>query len=82
MALHARTSVEMVCFVVRSELEQYNKPFFFATSQHVESFFNTVLNTNLADLSLRLEAFVLSGIQGACSMSSIYVPVFTRALQA
>ncbi|PPR04389.1 hypothetical protein CVT24_013218 [Panaeolus cyanescens] len=63
-ALHARTGIQIFFIAVRSELENFNKPFFFATSSRIEDFFNTVLNTNIADMSLRMEAYMISGVEG------------------
>ncbi|PPQ79250.1 hypothetical protein CVT24_007508 [Panaeolus cyanescens] len=63
-ALHARTGVEIFFIAVRSELENFNKPFFFATSTRIKDFFNSVLNTNIADMSLRMEAYMISGVEG------------------
>ncbi|KAF6757869.1 hypothetical protein DFP72DRAFT_1065129 [Ephemerocybe angulata] len=64
MSLFGRTGVELLCIAVRTELDQFNRPAFFATTERTEKFFLNVFKTNLHDLAERYEAYMISGVNG------------------
>ena len=70
--LSARTGTEILFMAVRSDLKHYNRPFFFVTFKPVEDFFDNVLKTSLPETAIRLEAFMISGVNGM----SLFVYLF------
>ena len=50
----------------RSDLAAFNEPFVHVTSERVRNFLETILprGESLVDLALRMEGFLISGIQG------------------
>ncbi|RXW12164.1 hypothetical protein EST38_g13688 [Candolleomyces aberdarensis] len=62
-ALHARTGIEILTFAVRSKVDDFNRPFFFATTPRFEEFFSAIFKTNLMETSIRLEGFIISGFE-------------------
>ena len=68
--LHARTGVEVVLIAVRSAKEHYNRPHVVTTSDRVSDFFEITMKENVFDVTVRLEAYMLSGVQGMFISSS------------
>ncbi|KAG6875652.1 hypothetical protein C0992_002942 [Termitomyces sp. T32_za158] len=61
--LHARTGIEVLMLAVRSNKEHYNTPHLLATSEQVKTFVELTLKENLFDITTRMEAYMLSGVQ-------------------
>ncbi|KAG6894846.1 hypothetical protein C0992_004329 [Termitomyces sp. T32_za158] len=61
--LHARTGIEVLMLAVRSNKEHYNPPHILATSERVETFVELTMKENIFDISTRMEAYMLSGVQ-------------------
>ncbi|KAG6892214.1 hypothetical protein C0992_001438, partial [Termitomyces sp. T32_za158] len=61
--LHTRTGIEVLLIAVRSNKEHFNRPHIFTTSERVETFVEMTLQENIYDISMRMEAFMLSGVQ-------------------
>ena len=66
MALHARTSTEVVLIAARSNQDHYNPPHAIISSSRVSEFFDLGIRQTVPDFALRFEAFCLSGVQGMC----------------
>ncbi|RXW22250.1 hypothetical protein EST38_g3597 [Candolleomyces aberdarensis] len=64
MNANARTGIEFLLFAVRSDLRQYNVPYFFRTSERFDDFFSVTLSKTIPDLTLQFEAWFLSGAEG------------------
>ncbi|KAG6835636.1 hypothetical protein H0H93_016289 [Arthromyces matolae] len=64
LRLNARTGAHALAVVVRGDREQYNRPFVLITSQRVNDFMDMTLQLTAEELGERLEAFMLSGVQG------------------
>ncbi|PCH39056.1 hypothetical protein WOLCODRAFT_21329 [Wolfiporia cocos MD-104 SS10] len=65
--LNLRTGIECAIIGTRGDLDTYNSPYYYATSKRVADFFEATFKTNLADIGLRMEAYLISGIQGIVS---------------
>ncbi|KAG6809416.1 hypothetical protein H0H92_000327 [Tricholoma furcatifolium] len=61
--LHERTGVEIVMIAVRAKKEDYNQPHVLTTSDRVRNFFELTMKENPLDISVRMEAYMLSGVQ-------------------
>jgi hypothetical protein len=62
--LHARTSIEVILFAVRSHSGQYNRPHVTITSDRIEDFFQLSLKHTVHEVAMKLEAYCISGVQG------------------
>ncbi|KAK7441181.1 hypothetical protein VKT23_016662 [Stygiomarasmius scandens] len=62
--LNAHTNMESILISVRSNLDHFNAPEVFVTSEHVKEFFDVVIRQTPADLASRLEGHCISGIEG------------------
>lgn len=51
-------------FSARSNHDDYRQPHVYSTSIRVEEFFENVLQRSTTDFSQKLEAFLLTGLQG------------------
>ena len=67
-ALYARTGMQVAMIAVKSNADQYGRPRVFITSERPTEFFNLSLKTNINDVTLRMEAYCLSGAQGMYMM--------------
>ncbi|KAG6871728.1 hypothetical protein C0992_010408 [Termitomyces sp. T32_za158] len=61
--LHAQTGIEVLLIAVWSNKEHFNRPHIFTTSERVEMFVEMTLQENIYDISMRIEAFMLLGVQ-------------------
>ena len=77
MALHARTSTEVVFIAVRSNQDYYNPPHVIISSPRVSEFFDLGMRQTVPDFALRFEAFCLSGVQGMCGWLLILLTCLT-----
>ncbi|KAK7685836.1 hypothetical protein QCA50_011182 [Cerrena zonata] len=62
--LYLRTGLEVLLFAVRSDQEQYNRPFVLSTSEKGTDFFNTCFNQLPSAWVTRFESYCLLGIEG------------------
>ncbi|KAJ4492275.1 hypothetical protein C8R41DRAFT_737490, partial [Lentinula lateritia] len=62
--LHARTGDEAVLVVTRGLLTRFRAPETYCTSEKSESFLSTVLKTSNEDLAMRMDAFMILGVEG------------------
>ncbi|RDB30730.1 hypothetical protein Hypma_005885 [Hypsizygus marmoreus] len=62
--LHARTGVEILMIAVRSKKEHFNRPHVVTTSDRISDFIELTAKENVFDLAVRLEAYMLSGVEG------------------
>ena len=62
--MSARTNIQFLCVAVRQNLHQFNRPFFFMTSPRIESFMNGILSMTTLDFAMRLEGYMISGVDG------------------
>ncbi|KAJ3475258.1 hypothetical protein NLI96_g11954 [Meripilus lineatus] len=62
--VHARTGTEVLLVAVRANQDHFMSPRVFATSERVGNCFETVFKRSALDFSFKLEAFMLSGVQG------------------
>ncbi|KAF8066019.1 hypothetical protein FPV67DRAFT_1418617 [Lyophyllum atratum] len=69
--LHARTGVEVALIAVRSLKEHYNRPHVVTTSDRVADFFELTRKENVYDLGLRMEAYMLSGVQESAAKGEV-----------
>ena len=63
-AISERTGTQSILISVRSSSEQYNAPFLFYTDKRLADFFALTTTTTAADIAVRLDAFLLSGVDG------------------
>ncbi|PCH39059.1 hypothetical protein WOLCODRAFT_44685, partial [Wolfiporia cocos MD-104 SS10] len=63
--LHQRMGIECVLIATRENLDMYNQPFQYVTSNRVKEFFENTLKLLVANIGLRMEAYLISGVQGA-----------------
>ncbi|TEB35324.1 hypothetical protein FA13DRAFT_1706675 [Coprinellus micaceus] len=68
-------SVEVIFTVVHTDFGQYNKPYTWATSSRANDFFHHVYKSNLTQTTLRLESYMLLGIDG---VTRNYIQNFTK----
>ncbi|PCH42013.1 hypothetical protein WOLCODRAFT_73099 [Wolfiporia cocos MD-104 SS10] len=61
--LNLRTGIECAIISTRGDLDTYNSPYYYATSKRVADFFEATFKTNLADIGLCMEAYLISRIQ-------------------
>ncbi|KAG6824221.1 hypothetical protein H0H92_007626 [Tricholoma furcatifolium] len=61
--LHQQTGIEIVLIAVRGKKEDYNQPHVLTTSDRVRNFFELTMKENPLDISVRMEAYMLSGVQ-------------------
>jgi hypothetical protein len=62
--LHARSGTEFVLIAVRPDNEHYLHPYVSTSTDRVSEFFSMSLQRSLTNVSMRLEAYCLTGIQG------------------
>ena len=62
--LHAQSGTEFVLMAVRPDNTQYLQPFVITSTDRVTEFFSMSLQHSLTDISMRLEAYCLTGIEG------------------
>ncbi|KAG6852475.1 hypothetical protein C0991_011675 [Blastosporella zonata] len=62
--LHARTNLKVLLIGVRSNHEQYTRPFVLTTSDRVNDFMVLTQRETPNDFAIRLEGYCLSGVQG------------------
>ncbi|THU96507.1 hypothetical protein K435DRAFT_797260 [Dendrothele bispora CBS 962.96] len=62
--LNARTGTEAVLIATRSDIAHYLKPDVFQTSDRINEFFVMSVKQPVGDLAVRMEAYMLSGVQG------------------
>ena len=62
--LSAHMGVEVLLFATRASHDHYTQPRVLATNPCLETFFKTMFNWITTDFCYKLEAFVISGIDG------------------
>ena len=62
--LSAHMGVEVLLFATRASHDHYTQPRVLATNPRLETFFKTMFNRTTTDFCYKLEAFVISGIDG------------------
>ncbi|KAJ2968182.1 hypothetical protein NUW54_g13294 [Trametes sanguinea] len=62
--MHARTGVEALLFVCRSETSSYVQPYAFHTNKRLADFVHVVSKSTMSDFALRMEGYCVSGIEG------------------
>ncbi|KAI0368264.1 hypothetical protein BV20DRAFT_948577, partial [Pilatotrama ljubarskyi] len=60
--LNGRTGTEFFLVGVRSQLDHFNPPYVFYTSERILQFVELINNMSLQDFALRLEAYCVAGI--------------------
>ena len=65
--LYQRTGIKCVIIGAHSNLNMYNQPYHYVTTQRVANFFEHTFKASVPDIGLRLEAFLISGVQGEFS---------------
>ncbi|KAJ3925962.1 MAG: hypothetical protein NXY57DRAFT_906391 [Lentinula lateritia] len=65
--LHAHTGDEAVLVVTRGLLTRFRAPETYCTSEKSESFLSTVLKTSNEDLAMRMDAFMILGVEEQCA---------------
>ncbi|PCH35252.1 hypothetical protein WOLCODRAFT_155927 [Wolfiporia cocos MD-104 SS10] len=60
-----RMGIECVLIATCKNLDMYNQPFQYVTSNRVKKFFENTLKLLVADIGLCMEAYLISGVQGA-----------------
>ncbi|KAF4575240.1 hypothetical protein EYR36_006598, partial [Pleurotus pulmonarius] len=66
-ALSSRTGVESLLILVRSNAESYSQPLAFASSPAIIKYFTMIWKITPLDIAYKIEAYLLSGINGAVS---------------
>ena len=51
--------------MVRGSLEQFTQPWYFTTTDKVETFFKMLYKTDIGDFAKQMEGYSLSGAMGA-----------------
>ncbi|KAJ3725337.1 hypothetical protein C8R42DRAFT_531404, partial [Lentinula raphanica] len=59
-----RTGDEGTVIVTRSDSSRFHRPFVWATSPRVHSFFETVFNSTLEHVGLKMDSYMVLGIKG------------------
>ncbi|KAJ3864419.1 hypothetical protein EV359DRAFT_41114 [Lentinula novae-zelandiae] len=62
--LAARTGDECILVVTRGSLSRFRPPETYCSSEKSESFLSTVMKTSGADLAMRMDAFMVLGVEG------------------
>ncbi|KAJ4463551.1 hypothetical protein C8J55DRAFT_443785, partial [Lentinula edodes] len=62
--LAARTGNECILVVTRGSLSRFRPPETYCSSEKSESFLSTVMKTSGADLAMRMDAFMVLGVEG------------------
>ncbi|KAF9521576.1 hypothetical protein CPB83DRAFT_750655, partial [Crepidotus variabilis] len=63
-SLHARTGTEVLLVAVRGDIDDYLHPLTIFSSERCPNFFRVACNMELTRFALRLESYLLSGIDG------------------
>ncbi|KAJ3727622.1 hypothetical protein C8R42DRAFT_717063 [Lentinula raphanica] len=62
--LSSRTGDESVLIIVRGSMTCFHQPESYASSERAENFLSTVLNMTSADMALKMDAYMVLGIEG------------------
>ncbi|KAI0691918.1 hypothetical protein C8T65DRAFT_537243, partial [Cerioporus squamosus] len=62
--LKGRTDNDFILLAVRSHIHDYNPPYVYYTNERVQDFFELVTKMPITDLAAKLEAHVISGVEG------------------
>ena len=73
--LHRRTGTEALLIAVRSSQDDFLQPRTFVTSDRVSSFFESVFHRTAIDFGVKLEAYLISGIQGMSILDILLYPL-------
>ncbi|RDX40950.1 hypothetical protein OH76DRAFT_1301104, partial [Lentinus brumalis] len=59
-----RTDNDFLLVAIRSKMDDYNPPYIFHTNDRIQHYVETVTKTTLPDFAAKLEAHVISGVDG------------------
>ncbi len=59
-----RTDNDFLLVAIRSKMDDYNPPYIFHTNDRIQHYVETVTKTTLPDFAVKLEAHVISGVDG------------------
>ncbi|KAJ2973987.1 hypothetical protein NUW54_g11965 [Trametes sanguinea] len=62
--MHARTGVEALLFVARSETSSFVQPYAFHTSTRLAEFVHAATQSTMSDFALKMEGYCVAGLQG------------------
>ncbi|KAI0676302.1 hypothetical protein C8Q78DRAFT_1141482 [Trametes maxima] len=62
--LHARTDIEAILLIARSDTSSYVQPLAFATSKRLTEFVHAATKSSLTEFALKMEGFCVSGMKG------------------
>ncbi len=69
--LKGRTNNDFLLLAVRSHVRDYLPPYVYYTNDRVQDFFELFTKMPITDLAAKLEAHVISGVEGELSFHSI-----------